>query len=164
MQDLSDSSTQSPDIFVRFVQQDRQAWLSVLAKAAPADVLSLWEQVSAPEAVILRPSEVGMVMVRGRAGGSGDAFNLGEMTVTRCVIRLETGETGIGYVAGRDKRHAHAAAMLDAMMQSAVLRAEAERLVVAPLRVAARNRADAVSRKAKATQVEFFTMVRDRKA
>jgi alpha-D-ribose 1-methylphosphonate 5-triphosphate synthase subunit PhnG len=164
MQDLSDSSTQSPDKFVRFVQQDRQAWLSVLAKAAPADVLSLWEQVSAPEAVILRPSEVGMVMVRGRAGGSGDAFNLGEMTVTRCVIRLETGETGIGYVAGRDKRHAHAAAMLDAMMQSAVLRAEAERLVVAPLRVAARNRADAVSRKAKATQVEFFTMVRDRKA
>jgi alpha-D-ribose 1-methylphosphonate 5-triphosphate synthase subunit PhnG len=105
-----------------------------------------------------------MVMVRGRAGGSGDAFNLGEMTVTRCAVRLETGETGIGYVAGRDKRHAHAAAMLDAMMQSAVLRAEAERLVVAPLRVAARNRADAVSRKAKATQVEFFTMVRDRKA
>jgi len=164
MLDLSDTPTHSTGKFVHFSQQERQSWLSVLAKAVPDDLLCLWDKLSAPDAVILRPSEVGMVMVRGRAGGSGDAFNLGEMTVTRCAVRLETGETGIGYVAGRDKRHAHAAAVLDAMMQSAVLRAEAERLVVAPLRAAARSGADAVSRKAKATQVEFFTMVRDRKA
>lgn len=144
--------------------QERQGWLSALAKAAPADLLPLWAELQAPDAVTLRPPETGMVMVRGRAGGSGDAFNLGEMTVTRCAVRLASGETGIGYVSGRDKRHAYAAAVLDAMMQSATLRAEAEAGVIAPLVAAARARGQQLSRKAKATQVEFFTMVRDRKA
>lgn len=164
MQNLSESSALAAEKFVGSSEPERQAWLSTLAKAAPADLLPLWEQVSAPAATTLRPPETGMVMVRGRAGGSGDAFNLGEMTVTRCAVRIETGETGIGYVSGRDKRHAFAAAVLDAMMQSPALRPAAERLVVAPLQAAAKARSEAASRKAKATQVEFFTMVRDRKA
>ncbi len=33
-------------------------------------------------------------MVRGRAGGGGSAFNLGEMTVTRCSVRIATGQVG----------------------------------------------------------------------
>jgi len=142
----------------------RQGWLSTLAKAPASEVLRLWEDVVAPESQVLRPAETGMVMVRGRTGGAGNPFNLGEMTVTRCAIRLATGETGIGYVSGRDKAHAFVAAVADAMLQSSVWHDQVRDGLIEPLRQAADERRDATSRKAKATQVEFFTMVRDRKA
>ncbi len=142
----------------------RKDWLSTLAKAPAAEVLKLWEDVVAPESQVLRPAETGMVMVRGRTGGAGNPFNLGEMTVTRCAIRLATGETGIGYVSGRDKTHAYVAAVADAMLQSSVWHDQVRDGLIEPLRQAADERRDAISRKAKATQVEFFTMVRDRKA
>ena len=142
----------------------RQGWLSTLAKAPSEEVLKHWEDVVAPESQVLRPAETGMVMVRGRTGGAGNPFNLGEMTVTRCAIRLATGETGIGYVAGRDKTHSYVAAVADAMLQSSVWHDQVRDSLIEPLRQAADARRDAVSRKAKATQVEFFTMVRDRKA
>jgi alpha-D-ribose 1-methylphosphonate 5-triphosphate synthase subunit PhnG len=139
----------------------RRAWLSVLAKAPAACVRALWDGLAAPERTILRPAETGMVMVRGRTGGSGDPFNLGEMTVTRCAVRLATGETGVGYVAGRDHAHAEIAATLDAMMQSPALRPAAEP-VIAALADAAKARAEEAARKAAATKVEFFTMVTGR--
>jgi alpha-D-ribose 1-methylphosphonate 5-triphosphate synthase subunit PhnG len=142
----------------------RQGWLSILAKAPASEVLKLWEDVVAPESQVLRPAETGMVMVRGRTGGAGNPFNLGEMTVTRCAIRLATGETGIGYVAGRDNAHAYVAAVADAMLQSSVWHDQVRDGLIEPLRQIADERRDAISRKAKATQVEFFTMVRDRKA
>ncbi|WP_416906914.1 MAG: phosphonate C-P lyase system protein PhnG [Polymorphobacter sp.] len=164
MSNLSDTTAQPADGFVASAAPERRDWLSVLAKARPDELLPLWERLTPPEATLLRAPEVGMVMVRGRAGGAGAAFNLGEMTVTRCAVRLATGATGIGYVSGRDKRHAHAAAIIDAMMQSPALRPQAEAGVIAPLKAAAHARTEAASRKAKATQVEFFTMVRDRKA
>ncbi|WP_395631307.1 phosphonate C-P lyase system protein PhnG [Aquidulcibacter sp.] len=142
----------------------RQGWLSTLAKAPASEVLKLWEAMVAPESQVLRPAETGMVMVRGRTGGAGNPFNLGEMTVTRCAIRLATGETGIGYVSGRDKTHAYVAAVADAMLQSPVWHDQVRHSLIEPLRQAYDVRRDAISRKAKATQVEFFTMVRDRKA
>lgn len=142
----------------------RQGWLSTLAKAPASEVLRLWEGLVAPESQVLRPAETGMVMVRGRTGGAGNPFNLGEMTVTRCAIRLATGETGIGYVAGRDKAHAYVAAVADAMMQSSVWHDQVRDGLIEPLQQASDARRDVLSRKAKATQVEFFTMVRDRKA
>ena len=58
----------------------------------------------------MRGPETGLVMVRGRAGGSGSPFNLGEMTVTRCTVRLESGAAGHAYIAGRDERRAELAA------------------------------------------------------
>ncbi len=60
-----------------------------------------------------------MVMVRGRAGGTGQPFNLGEMAVTRAAALLERDppRTGYAYVAGRDRRHAELAAILDAVLQ-----------------------------------------------
>jgi alpha-D-ribose 1-methylphosphonate 5-triphosphate synthase subunit PhnG len=146
----------------------RRAWLSVLAKAKPEDVLDLWQRCALAElddtAQVLRPPETGMVMVRGRTGGAGDAFNLGEMTVTRCAMRLGSGQTGIGYVAGRNKQHAKIAALVDAMMQSQEHKTQAETAMILPLKAVADAKKDGISRKAKATEVEFFTMVRDRKA
>lgn len=142
--------------------EPRRRWLSVLAKATPAEVAAAWDGLTCqPGYQVLRKPEIGMVMVRGRMGGTGDAFNVGEMTVTRAAVRLDTGATGIGYVAGRDRRHAEIAAVVDAMMQSPDLRPAAEGLVD-PLETVQRQRRDAAARKAAATKVDFFTMVRTR--
>ena len=50
-------------------------------------------------------------MVRARAGGTGQRFNLGEATVTRCVVRPDaaltgTQQVGVGYVLGCSHRQA----------------------------------------------------------
>ncbi len=141
----------------------RRAWLSILAKAPTKDVLAAWETLNErPAYSVLRAPEIGMVLVRGRMGGSGDAFNLGEMTVTRAAVRLETGVTGVGYVSGRDRRHAEVAAVVDAMMQSPDLRAAVEGAVIARLARGQQERRDTTARKAAATKVDFFTMVRTR--
>lgn len=142
--------------------EPRRRWLSVLAKATPGEVNAAWNGLAhQPDYRVLRAPEIGMVMVRGRMGGTGDAFNVGEMTVTRAAVRLDGGATGVGYVAGRDRRHAEIAAVVDAMMQSPDLRPIAEG-IVDPLETAQRQRREAAARKAAATKVDFFTMVRTR--
>lgn len=142
---------------------ERRTWLSVLAKAPASDVIAAWDALEArPAYSTLRAPEIGMVLVRGRMGGAGDAFNLGEMTVTRAAVRLETGETGVGYVSGRNRRHAEIAAAVDAMMQSQALRPAVEGAMVARLAREQQARRDTAARKAAATKVDFFTMVRTR--
>jgi alpha-D-ribose 1-methylphosphonate 5-triphosphate synthase subunit PhnG len=142
---------------------ERKRWLSILAKAPSKEVIAAWDGLAhRPTYRALRAPEIGMVLVRGRMGGTGDAFNLGEMTVTRAAVRLDSGETGIGYVAGRDRRHAEIAAAVDAMMQSADLRPAVEGAIVARLAGAQDDRRDTAARKAAATKVDFFTMVRTR--
>jgi alpha-D-ribose 1-methylphosphonate 5-triphosphate synthase subunit PhnG len=138
----------------------RKEWLSVLAKAPAADVASLFDAVGLdPAHTILRAPEIGAVMVRGRAGAVGAPFNLGEMTVTRCSVRLETGEVGHGYVQGRSKDHARQAALVDALMQSGHA-ATVKAGVIEPLRDAALARRSTRAAKAAATKVDFFTLVR----
>lgn len=142
---------------------ERRRWLSILSKAPSKEVIAAWDGLAErPSYRALRAPEIGMILVRGRAGGTGDAFNLGEMTVTRAAVRLDSGETGIGYVAGRDRRHAEIAAAVDAMMQSPELRPAVEDAVVARLARAQDERRDTAARKAAATKVDFFTMVRTR--
>lgn len=138
----------------------RQAWMGLLAKA-PADELSaLWAAFGAvPDHRVLRAPEIGGVMVRGRAGAIGAAFNLGEMTVTRCSIALEDGTVGHAYVQGRNKSKATQAALVDALMQTPEAAAVAQ-AVLAPLRKAAEDRKATRAAKAAATKVDFFTMVR----
>jgi len=142
----------------------RQAWMGVLARApaaALADRLATLPET--PEWTHLRTPEFGLVMVQGRAGGQGQAFNLGEMTVARAAVRLADGSVGLGYVAGRDKAHAERAAVVDAMMQSPRWRDVAAALVIDPLAAERMRVAAEQGRKVAATKVEFFTMVRERK-
>jgi alpha-D-ribose 1-methylphosphonate 5-triphosphate synthase subunit PhnG len=107
----------------------------------------------------LRAPEVGSVMVRGRAGGTGAPFNLGEMTVTRCALKLGNGTVGNGYVQGRRKACAEAAALVDALMQTG--HAEALRTaVLSVLEAEEDSRRATRAAKAAATKVDFFTMVR----
>lgn len=136
---------------------DRREWMGLLARARPDRLAALVPDL--PPHDLLRPPEIGAVMVRGRVGGSGAPFNLGEMTVTRCTVALEGGVVGHAHVQGRDKAHATRAAIVDALMQTpaaAALRAR----VLDPL--AAEEAAARALRagKAAATRVEFFTMVR----
>lgn len=138
----------------------RQTWMGVLARAGAGVVADRLASLGpAPQAELLRPPEIGSVMVRGRIGGTGAPFNLGEMTVTRCSLRLACGTVGHGYVQGRDKGHARAAALVDALMQTA--QADAVRAaVLGPLVRAEAARRQLRAAKAAATRVEFFTMVR----
>ncbi len=111
----------------------------------------------------MRPPEIGSVMLRGRAGAVGAAFNLGEMTVTRCSLRLAGGAVGHGYVQGRDKAGARAAALVDALMQTEAA-ARVEAAVLAPLRAEETARKAARADRAAATKVDFFTMSRGQSA
>jgi alpha-D-ribose 1-methylphosphonate 5-triphosphate synthase subunit PhnG len=99
-------------------------------------------------------------MVRGRAGGTGAPFNLGEMTVTRCSVALEDGRVGHAYVPGRDGLHAERAAVLDALLQDEGARERLERLVIGPLVAARQAREEETRARVAGTKVEFFTMVR----
>jgi alpha-D-ribose 1-methylphosphonate 5-triphosphate synthase subunit PhnG len=142
-------------------EQARRRWMSILAQASANDVERAWEALEdRPVYRVLRGPETGTVMVRGRAGGTGAAFNLGEMTVTRCSVALEGGRVGHAYVGGRSAPHAEHAAVLDALLQDSARRHELEAAVIAPLaegREAARRRTAA---RVAPTRVEFFTMVR----
>ena len=88
----------------------RQRWMAVLARADAGALQARLGDV--PRYTVLRGPEAGLVMVRGRAGGGGAPFNLGEMTATRCTVRTDTGLVGHAYVAGRNERLAELAAVV----------------------------------------------------
>ncbi|PRY89356.1 phosphonate C-P lyase system protein PhnG [Donghicola tyrosinivorans] len=138
----------------------RQSRMSLLAKSEPSRLAALFSEVTdVPAHTWLRTPEIGAVMVRGRMGGTGAPFNLGEMSVTRCALTLSTGEVGHAYVQGRDKDHATRAALVDALMQTARAE-EVQAAVLDPLGAEALATKAARSAKSAATKVEFFTMVR----
>lgn len=140
-----------------FTTEERKAWIGLLAKARPEALAALWDEDVAHE--MLRPPETGAVMVRGRIGGTGASFNLGEMTVTRCALRVETGEVGHAYVQGRDGNHARRAALLDALMQGPRA-GELRAAVLDPLAAAMAEVHRRRAARASATKVDFFTLVR----
>ena len=139
---------------------DRQDWLGLMATSKADQLASLWDQAGiAPDYTMLRQPETGSVMVRGRAGGTGDAFNLGEMTVTRASLKLADGQVGHGWCQGRDRRQATIIALVDALMQGdSAPRLDAA--ILAPLRDARAARHAASAQRAAATKVDFFTMAR----
>ncbi len=142
-------------------KRERPYWLSVLAKARLDDLERLVGKLDGmPDCAMLRAPEIGLVMARGRAGGSGQRFNLGEIPVTRCAVQSPQGHVGHGYVQGRSKRHAMLAASMDAWLQDEARQAALVAKVIEPLASAADKRRKATGQKAEATRVEFFTMVR----
>lgn len=152
--------------------ESRRAWMAVLARAPrpelEAALAAALEGAAAPAFDWLRPPQTGLAMVRGRIGGTGNAFNLGEATVTRATLRLREhgvnggtgGAIGVACHLGRDKRRAELAALADALLQEPERHARLHAQLIAPL--AARQQAQRAARRAEAanTKVEFFTMVR----
>lgn len=137
----------------------RRHWMSVLARAAAAEIESrLADCGTLPGHRVIRGPEGGLVMVRGRIGGGGTPFNLGEMTVTRCTVQTQSGQIGHAYVAGRDQRQAELAALADALMQDPDWADTVDQLVIAPLAAAQAAAKAARAAKAAGTRVQFFAM------
>lgn len=141
----------------------RRRWMGVLARASAVEIeRHLAALPPPPPHIRLRGPETGLVMVRGRAGGDGAPFNIGEMTVTRCAVRLPDGRVGHAYVAGRDARQAELAALLDALLLDEGARPAIEAAVIAPLAAAQAARRAEEARRAAATRVQFLTMTQMR--
>src|SRR5258707_1292168 len=117
-------------------QAQRKAVMAVLAHSEPAEISVRLNAIELPAHENLREPENGLVMVRGRIGGDGAAFNLGEATVSRAAVRLSSGEIGFGYTLGRDGAKARLIALCDALVQSDHFAGLIETKVIAPLRAA----------------------------
>ena len=145
-------------------QPARQRWMGLLARVPAEDLAKRWAAYTdggdRPEWTRLRGPEPGMVMLRGRVGGDGQPFNFGEMTVTRCSVRLANGTIGHGYVPGIAEAQAEIAAVLDGLLQDPARRPDVEAAILQPLEAELSGKADSAARRAAATRVEFFTLVR----
>ena len=139
----------------------RRAAMALLAQAHTGEIAQGLAAVVEPlRYVELRPVATGLVMVRGRIGGDGARFNLGEATVTRAAVRMESGEVGFSYLLGRDQNKARLAAVCDALWQSERRRDAIERHVLAPIRGRLERERAEKREQAAATRVDFFTLVR----
>ena len=113
----------------------------------------------------LRRPEAGLVMLEGRAGNTGQRFNVGEMLVTRCVVRLQphgggSVTEGYAFVRGNRPRHAELAALFDAALQQQAWAEPLDRVLIEPL---ARRREEQLRQRAAEaapTRVDFFTLAR----
>jgi alpha-D-ribose 1-methylphosphonate 5-triphosphate synthase subunit PhnG len=141
-------------------QARRKAAMAVLAHADAADIAARLYTIAVPAHENLREPENGLVMVRGRIGGDGAPFNLGEATVSRAAVRLSTGEVGFGYTLGRDGQKARMIALCDALIQNDDHAGPVETQVLAPLRAAIASERNRKATETAATRVDFYTMVR----
>jgi alpha-D-ribose 1-methylphosphonate 5-triphosphate synthase subunit PhnG len=141
-------------------QARRQAAMVVLAHSDTTAIAGHLQALTVPPHQDLRSPEDGLVMVRGRIGGDGAAFNLGEATVSRAAVRLATGEVGLGYTLGRDREKARMIALCDALLQSNEYADAVEAAVLAPLREAMTSERTRRAAEAAATRVDFYTLVR----
>lgn len=134
----------------------RQRWIATLARAG-AEAIAARLPPTPPHRT-LRGPETGLIMLRARAGGTGAPFNLGEITVTRCTLRLDDGTIGHATIPGRDARHAALAALADALLQDPATGAALHASLIAPLEAAQAAARRDIAARAAATRVEFFAM------
>jgi alpha-D-ribose 1-methylphosphonate 5-triphosphate synthase subunit PhnG len=142
----------------------RPEWMALLARAP----LALLESALAPQPERalqwLRRPETGLYMVQGRAGGTGERFNLGEMTVTRCALRASAHDgapVGVAYVRGRNHRQAELAALADALLQDPAQHDELAQGLLAPVRQHLAAEQALRQARVRATTVDFFTVARE---
>lgn len=146
----------------------RPQWMALLARA-PLAVLEpvLGHHLDKPAGTAvhwLRRPEVGLMMVQGRAGGTGERFNLGEVTVTRCALRLQAANgplAGVAWVLGRNLRQCQLAAVADALLQDPAHQAELDARLLEPVRQHLRLMAHERSERVQSTRVDFFTLARE---
>jgi len=144
---------------------DRSAWMALLARAPQALLESALGARHTQAPRWLRRPETGLMMVQGRAGGTGERFNLGEVTVTRCALRLpgatQDAPVGVAYVLGRSYRQAQLAAVADALLQDPAQRDQIATRLLQPVRQHLQEVAARRQQRAQATKVEFFTVARE---
>jgi alpha-D-ribose 1-methylphosphonate 5-triphosphate synthase subunit PhnG len=133
--------------------------MATLAKAKPDEIEAAFAALPSPPGWrVLRAPEVGSAMIRARAGGTGPAFNFGDITMTRCVVELnDGGPPGYAHVVGRNRRHAEIAAVFDAMLQ---LGDPIARDIVDHLAIRQSERAALAAAVAAASKVQFAVLAR----
>lgn len=136
----------------------RQHWIQVLARAGE-DLKDFEQDLAHFDYRFIRAPETGMVMARGAAGGNGQHFNLGEVAVTRCVVRMADGVLGHSYVLGRSVLSAKLAALIDALLQGAESEQWFEK-IIRPLEQKQRQQRLQREQMVAGSKVQFFTMVR----
>jgi alpha-D-ribose 1-methylphosphonate 5-triphosphate synthase subunit PhnG len=152
---MTEASPPTPDISAR------KRAMAIFARATRDELLTVLDPIEAAhQAIDLRRPEAGLVMLRGRVGGDGNAFNLGEASVARASVRLASGEVGHAYVLGRDTGHARLAAIADALWQREDFAERIEREIVAPVAARLDRQSAQKARETAATRVDFFTLVR----
>lgn len=135
--------------------------MAALASAGEGALAAAWGGLDPPPTyALLRPVEIGMAMLRGRIGGSGAPFNLGEATMTRAAVALATGERGFAYLLGRRPREAELAAVFHALLQRPERRAQIEAVLIRPEEAARAEREAADRAASAATRVDFSALVR----
>lgn len=113
----------------------------------------------------LRRPETGLMMVQGRVGGTGERFNLGEVTITRCALRLSGAHAdapvGLSYVLGRNHRQAQLAAVADALLQDPVEFETLQASLLNPLSEHLQQQLLERHERAQTTKVDFLTVARE---
>ena len=146
----------------------RKIWLELLNCSDPVELKSLMSRIALPNYTWLRKPQVGLYMVRGRTGGSGSTFNLGEVPVTRCVLRIDSNAhfpiVGISYTLGRAPAHATLCAMADAMLQDRVTTEVLQNDVLAALLSSRDAKNQRRQAEVQSTRVEFFSVARESRA
>ena len=85
-------------------QARRKAAMAVLAYSEATVIAGHLEAIALPAHENLREPENGLVMVRGRVGGDGAPFNLGEATVSRAAVVVQNdGLIEVGEILHRPK-------------------------------------------------------------
>jgi alpha-D-ribose 1-methylphosphonate 5-triphosphate synthase subunit PhnG len=139
----------------------RKALLHACSKATEAEMsAALGAFPASQNAFDLRPPESGLVMVRGRIGGLGNAFNVGEAVVTRASVRLADGRIGHSYLLGRSGSKARLAATIDALGHDPVDRRTLDHAFVEQVYLRLEREAAVRHEEVAATRVNFFTMTR----
>ncbi|QRM32360.1 phosphonate C-P lyase system protein PhnG [Microvirga sp. VF16] len=139
----------------------RAEWMTLLAESPVTEIESHWRALPHPPFQWIRRPEYGSAMIRGRASGTGAQFNLGDVTVTRCTVQIGTGEIGISYVMGRNKRHAALAALFDAMLQhEKTTGQDVVAHCIASLAEGKRRRHQDIVRETRSSKVEFTMLSR----
>ncbi|EAS44039.1 phosphonate C-P lyase system protein PhnG [Photobacterium profundum] len=142
--------------------QQRKTWMSVLARAAFSDLQTQWVTLDLPLPIfqVIRPAEIGLAQVRARMGGGGRQFNMGDVTLTRAVVKLDSGEMGYSYLQGRNKQHAELAAVIDGLMQTSEYQARLTRELITPLAALKAEQEQLRQQQVASSKVDFFTLVR----
>lgn len=142
-------------------QSGRRRCAGLLAGATLTELEAAWNTLpEKPQTRAVRGPETGLIMVRGRIGGGGSAFNLGEATVTRATVALEGNIIGHAQSLGTDKEKVRLAAIFDALWQIDTSRDLVERSILTPVEERIEIDRKKKAEEAAATRVDFFTMVR----
>ena len=143
----------------------RKEWMEFLCIADPTDLESVKNNLDASHDIpldytyIVKP-ETGLIMVQAKADGSRTRFNLGETTVSRCILKIKEQYTGASWIIGSDLQHAKNAALFDALLQDPEYNEKLTELLFRKLEKKQNAKNIKLKQDIEKTKVEFFTLKR----